>query len=204
MIHLVNLGTESKSRPRGREAVRTALLEAAARLFVEHGPGAVSVRELAAEADVNHGLVHQYFGSKDALVRATLEHLAEELQPVAEQAANVPASIQPLLEAINDRAAFVRLLGWLLLEGADPAALPTEFPVIRGALERVDRELSDAPRRVDSRIVVAAFVSMAYGWLVFRRYVVEAARLEDHTELEILEGMGELFGGMVDWNRSPD
>ena len=49
-------------------------------------------------------------------MRATLEHLAEELQPVAEQAANVPASIQPLLEAINDRAAFVRLLGWLLLD----------------------------------------------------------------------------------------
>ena len=181
--------TETSEKPRGREAVRGALLDAAARLFVERGPGAVSVRQLAAAAGVNHGLVHQYFGSKDGLIQATLKHLASQIAPIAEGAPDVPASIHPLLAAIGDRAAFVRLLGWLLLEGADPAALPTDFPVVRGVLDRV---------------VVASFISMAFGWLVYRRYIVEAAQLEDQTEAEILEGMGQVLAAMVDWNRSPD
>ena len=196
--------TETSEKPRGREAVRGALLDAAARLFVERGPGAVSVRQLAAAAGVNHGLVHQYFGSKDGLIQATLEHLASQIAPIAEGAPDVPASIHPLLAAIGDRAAFVRLLGWLLLEGADPAALPTDFPVVRGVLDRVERELGDAEPRVDSRVVVASFISMAFGWLVYRRYIVEAAQLEDQTEAEILEGMGQVLAAMVDWNRSPD
>jgi AcrR family transcriptional regulator len=199
---MVNAGTGTTDRPRGREAVQAALLEAAARLFVQQGPAAVSVRQIAAEAGVNHGLVHQYFGSKEGLVRATLEHLADELAPVAEAAPDVPASIQPLLAAISDRAAFVRLLGWLLLEGAAPSALPTDFPVIRGTLDRVRSELGDAEPRVDPRIVVATFISVAFGWLVFRRYITEAAQLEDHTESEILAEMGKLVGAMVDWNRS--
>ncbi len=162
------------------------------------------MRQLADAADVNHGLVHQYFGSKDGLIQATLEHLASQIAPVAEDASDVPASIHPLLAAIGDRAAFVRLLGWLLLEGADPAALPTDFPVVRGVLDRIEREMGDAPRRVDSRVVVAGFISMAFGWLVYRRYIVEAAQLEDHTEAEILDGMGQMLAAMVDWNRSPD
>ena len=181
--------------------MQQALLEAAGRLFVEQGPAAVSVRQIAAEAGVNHGLVHQYFGSKDGLVHATLEHLAEELAPIAEGAPDVPASVDPLLAAISDRAAFVRLLGWLLLEGADPSALPTDFPVIRRALARIDRELGPAAPRVDPRIVIASFVSMAFGWLVFRRYIVDATRLEDLDESDVLEGMGQLFGAMIDWNR---
>jgi hypothetical protein len=106
------------------------------------------------------------------------------------------------MAAISDRAAFVRLLGWLLLEGADPSALPTDFPVIRRALARIDSELSGAAPRVDPRIVVASFVSMAFGWLVFRRYIVDATRLDDLSESEVLEGMGQLFGAMIDWNRS--
>ena len=161
------------------------------------------MRQLAAEADVNHGLVHQYFGSKEGLVRATLEHLADELQPFAEAAVDVPSSMRPLLGALGDREAFVRLLGWLLLEGADPDALPTEFPVVRRTLERINEELGDSPTRVDSRMVVAAFISMAYGWSVFRRYIVTATQLDDHDEEELLDGMGELLGGMVEWNRTP-
>ncbi len=194
---------QTEQRPRGREAVTRALLEAASRLFVERGPAAVSVRELAAEAGVNHGLVHQYFGSKDALVRATLEYLATELQPVAEGARDVPASIHPLLRAIGQREAFVRLLAWQLLEGADPAALPGEFPVVRRTLERIAEELGDSDTRVDSRIAVAAFVSMAFGWLVFERYLEQAAELTDQSDEEILEGFGRLLTGMVEWNCSP-
>src|SRR5262245_20308837 len=53
-----------------------AILDAAARLFVEHGYSATTTNHVADEADVSIGSLYQYFPSKDALVVALdLRHL---------------------------------------------------------------------------------------------------------------------------------
>jgi len=64
---------------RGRTEVRNALLDAAAALFAARGVAAVSVRDVAAHAGVNHGLVHRHFGSKHALFTAVLDRGAREI-----------------------------------------------------------------------------------------------------------------------------
>jgi AcrR family transcriptional regulator len=46
---------------------RTALLDAAELLMVEHGYAAVTTRRVATQAGVNNGLVHYYFGTMDDL-----------------------------------------------------------------------------------------------------------------------------------------
>ncbi|MDC7227364.1 MAG: helix-turn-helix domain containing protein [Spirochaetales bacterium] len=52
------------------------LLEAAERCLMEKGSHAASVKAIAAMADVNHGLVHHYFGSKEGLfIELAKEHL---------------------------------------------------------------------------------------------------------------------------------
>lgn len=53
---------------------RQALMDTAERLFAERGFEAVSVRELAAEAGVNLAMVSYYFGSKEGLFEAIIEH----------------------------------------------------------------------------------------------------------------------------------
>src|SRR5687768_13181405 len=55
---------------------RDLLIESALRLIAERGVAGVSVRAVAADAGVNHGLVHRSSGSKDALVRAAVERIA--------------------------------------------------------------------------------------------------------------------------------
>lgn len=50
-----------------------ALLDAAERLLVREGYVALSARRVAAEAGVNHGLVHYYFGSMEELSIQVLE-----------------------------------------------------------------------------------------------------------------------------------
>jgi len=52
---------------------RTALLEAASRLFAAHGADAVSLRRVAEEAGVTPAMVHYYFGGKEGLYDALLE-----------------------------------------------------------------------------------------------------------------------------------
>lgn len=57
----------------------TALLDAAERLLVEVGHARITTRGLAAEAGVNQGLVHYYFGSMDNLLTRVLERFTERL-----------------------------------------------------------------------------------------------------------------------------
>ena len=47
-------------------------MSAAAELFAARGPDGVSLREIAAHAGLNYGLIHQYVGSKDELLRLVI------------------------------------------------------------------------------------------------------------------------------------
>jgi TetR/AcrR family transcriptional regulator len=83
---------EATPKPTPRSATAEALLDAAERLLVEIGHGAISTRRLAVEAGANQGLVHYYFGSMDELFVQVLERFTERL--IARQremyAADVP------------------------------------------------------------------------------------------------------------------
>jgi len=58
---------------------KTALLDAAERILIQRGYAAATTRVIASEADVNHGLVHYYFGSIDNLLFASLERFTDQL-----------------------------------------------------------------------------------------------------------------------------
>jgi TetR/AcrR family transcriptional regulator len=83
------------------EAVRTALLEAARRLFAERGYPAVSLRALAAETGSNAAMIHYYFGNKEGLYLAVLR---EALAPTLERLASLVTAGR------HDRAALAELL----------------------------------------------------------------------------------------------
>jgi AcrR family transcriptional regulator len=65
--------------PQDRRDARTALLDAAERILIEQGYPAATTRGVAAEAQVNHGLVHYYFGSVENLLLETLKRFTESL-----------------------------------------------------------------------------------------------------------------------------
>src|SRR5918912_1998295 len=62
-----------------RETATAALLDAAERLLIETGYAGLTTRKVAAEADVNHGLVHYYFGSIEELLFQAMERYTERL-----------------------------------------------------------------------------------------------------------------------------
>ena len=63
-----------RSAPGDRTA-RAVIRDEALRLFAEHGPDAVTVRQIAAAAGVSPGLVIHHFGSKDGLREAVDAHV---------------------------------------------------------------------------------------------------------------------------------
>jgi AcrR family transcriptional regulator len=60
-----------------RASAEEALLDAAEQLLVEVGYAGITTRRLAEAAGINHGLVHYYFGSNDALLVRALERFTE-------------------------------------------------------------------------------------------------------------------------------
>ena len=87
---------------------KRAILNAAERVFAEHGFHAASLRTLTAQADVNLGAVNYHFSSKDDLVLAVLRR---RIQPLNEErltllsrfereAGDQPVSVEKILEAL--------------------------------------------------------------------------------------------------------
>lgn len=70
--------TTAEKSTRTRVDTEEKLIAATAELLGEIGPRTLSVRAIAERAGVNHGLVHHYFGGKDALLRIAMERLVHE------------------------------------------------------------------------------------------------------------------------------
>jgi AcrR family transcriptional regulator len=124
------------------QVVRTqeeAFLDAAERLLLELGYPGVTTRRVAAEAGLNHGLVHYYFGSVENLLLRVLERFTERL--TTRQRAMYADPDVPFIE--KWRQAMRYLVGedveyekvWLELQ-----ALAWNHPELRESLARVNAE----------------------------------------------------------------
>jgi len=164
----------------GREAVRAALLDAAALLFSTRGPATVSVRDIAAHAGVNHGLVHRHFGSKQALVAGVLERGAREIAAMVAGTEWKPGALSGVFSATASRGAYWRLLARALLDGASPRELQHDFPTGRLLVEMFgERRRSGAlAAEFDPKLVAAGTMALGLGWLLFEPFVLAATGLD--------------------------
>lgn len=83
----------------------TLLMDAAERLIIERGYDAISTRVVAAEAGVNHGLVHYYFGSVSNLLVATLDRFTER---ILKRQRALYAEDRPFIEKWRDAMGYLR------------------------------------------------------------------------------------------------
>ena len=116
-----------------------ALLDAAERLLLDVGYAGVTTRKLAAEAGLNHGLVHYYFGSVENLLVRVLERFTARL--TARQRALYADPDVPFLEKwrqamrflVGDDVEYEKI--WLELQ-----ALAWNNPELRDRVAQVDEE----------------------------------------------------------------
>ncbi|MFW6052202.1 MAG: helix-turn-helix domain-containing protein, partial [Myxococcota bacterium] len=170
----------STARPAGRDEVTEALLQAAADLFAERGPAAVSTREIARRAHVNHGLVHRHFGTKDALVRAVIDRLLlDARERFAGDGGEALAPIE-LLTAVASDDRYWKVLARALLDGHAGELLRGRFPLARSAVERLRRtqRAGEIDADLDPRELVASGLALLLGWLLFEPFLAAAVGLD--------------------------
>ena len=77
-------------------ATRTRIVESAAELMFRHGVAGTSTEDVLAAAQVSNSQLYHYFSDKNALVRAVIEHQADQIID----------GQRPLLDELDSLAAF--------------------------------------------------------------------------------------------------
>lgn len=73
------MGERGKRRPRDPDATREVILEAARTLLAKDGPEGISLSEVAHLAGVNRGTAYQHFETREKLIQATADWVADKL-----------------------------------------------------------------------------------------------------------------------------
>src|SRR6202012_5457306 len=175
------------AKPIGKEEVVAAVLEAAGELFGGKGPAATSIREVAARAGVNHGLLHRHFGSKRQLLAATLQHLADSGAALRDSGAS-----QQRLEAVHELQA--RVMVRSMLDGFPVEELQQRFPGMEAFLDQVRAGQTDERT---ARLLAAHGMALQVGWGLMGPTLRVAFGLQDLDDDEIRTAVAEQIAKIV-------
>lgn len=158
---------------RGAEAVKRALIEAAARRLGEAGPSNVTVRDIAKRAGVNHGQVHHYFGGKRGLLVEAMRSLARaHFEKTREETGG--AAI-PQLFNLADDPDYWRAVCQVTMEGdLDLARIEVDedISVPRSAMREIMRRHSIEEDDLDFKAQFACIAALQLGWVALEDFLL--------------------------------
>jgi AcrR family transcriptional regulator len=174
-------------RPQGREAVRGAVIRCAAARFASDGPSA-SLRDIAADAGVNIGLIHRHVGNKDDLLREVLAAQGRVGAAVVGHSADPAAALEWMFANVATGGDYTRIVAWLLLGGTQ-GDYQQGYPTI-------DALRALLPPDADPVRLMAA-MAMLYGWTVFGTQLTDAFGCDPADRAGLENRIGGLAAGLV-------
>ncbi len=159
---------KKQTKPVGRDAVKTALIESAAELFAERGIKDVSLREIAAHAGVNLGLIHRHFGSKEVLRRAAQEFLASKFQEQLGGLTDFEDTFMRLRQITDKRV--IGMLTRSLLEDSVKSDYSNSYLFVEGLMGLVREEQGNGTLKSDMGVeeIVIGLLAMGFGIELFK------------------------------------
>jgi len=172
---------------RGAARTKAIILEATSDLIAQRPPSMVRIVDIAAEAEVNQGLIQHYFGGKGPLIEAAMTYMADQVTTIAHQ-----RIIEPLAEVGPEKAlaaaldtifdpevpAAARYFRAAVLAGAvgeTPESLRSDFPVVRILLKLGNPMFG--LNEEQTAMWAATAGSMVLGWLVLEPSILETTGL---------------------------
>ncbi len=170
---------------------RDSLIEAAKRLLPDRAPGTIAGRDLAAEADVNYGLVHHYFGGKDAALRAGLGALRDDFVT-----AHGDVTSMPLITTSDPY--FRALVRWHLHD-SETVDADDEFPLAAALVEAVESRMnaSSDNARSEARARAITMTSLQLCFAVFGPVLLEATGVRPHERQSVEDALASLYDSIA-------
>jgi len=203
-------------RERKKEQTRQAIVEAARRLFTERGFDAVTVAEVAREADVSEGTVFNYFPTKEDLFYSPMEAFEAELVAAVAQrkpGQSVAAAFQRLLlersAGIAERAELIATAE--RIRSASPALQAREREIsaqyTQSLAELIAEETGKPPDDVEAAVVANALMGAQRTLVEYVRTSVLAGKrgpkLEADTRTQGRRAFKRLERGLTDYAIKP-
>lgn len=152
---------------------RAALLTAATEIVTETGSPNLTVREVAARAGINHGLVHRYFGTKDTLISAVIDEISDSLAKELAESGGGAAAIH------GDAAGtLAQLIGHAMIAGGDDVGVGDRAHPVADQIVRRLRDEGDMSEH-DARVAAAQIIALTLGWRLNERFLITACGLGD-------------------------
>lgn len=155
----------------GPDDVRAAVIAAASELFGRDGVGGVSLREIAALAQVNPALISRYLGTRSEMIRLVFEDLTARLVEELTAEPSAARGFEP--DTVMGR--WTRVLTHLVLTDPDAAIEIGRAPVEK--LAEAVESLYDQDRDA-ARLRVTQVMASAIGWRLFEPYLVASAGID--------------------------
>ena len=169
-----------QTKPIGATEVRQSILDAALKLMSKQGNTDVALREIAREANVNHGLVHRHFGTRQDVLIAALQRHSEIGADYLQDAANIDTAIHKLWTHPN-MAESAKLMASALLGGVAPKSIAEGH-----ALRKLEQLLQAGDTKAspdDTTARAVALSCLILGWGVFGSYLTAVAQDSDPEQL---------------------
>lgn len=177
----------ARGRPVGGSDVRDRLIAAGRKHFLRLGYDKATIREIAAEAHVNHALVKYYFGGKEGLLKAVLDLLATPGQAFDQVTATHPDNLaRALLTAAMNL--------WEIPEGheslrrliLDSETDPATHSAFRDYIQtQMIGRLAEVIGGPDARLKAGAAGATIAG-LFFARYVLRIEPVATMTQSQVV------------------
>jgi len=196
--------SEAAVQPTRHNGSRAAIVDAAERLFLERGFGAVSMDELAEAAGVARRTLYNQFASKEEIFREMLRRLSSRLEDAFPPGLETKGEIDEVLRLVGQQILqlhkYRQYLGFLRMVAADSRQFPWIAEAFAAVMdpqtERLTRLISDltAKGTLDCRNpLVAAHQFMGllneftlWPWMMGRKALPVADR-------EVVDGAVHMF-----------
>jgi TetR/AcrR family transcriptional regulator, repressor for neighboring sulfatase len=186
-------------KPKGKEDVMTAILEAATSLFAEKGVAGVSVRHIADRANVNHGLVHRHFGSKENLRLQVQNQLMQTINKDIGEPEDYADAFSRGVAALRKNEAFWKVLARTFLDGQFEGDVQSDFPFLQKMIGFITKAQAHGTfdKQVDPRLLVAGGTAMVLGLLVFENYLLPGTGLDEEPAGMAQDAILKAFMGLL-------
>jgi TetR/AcrR family transcriptional regulator, repressor for neighboring sulfatase len=193
-----------QEKPRGKDAVKVAIMEASAILIAERGVNSVSLRDIAKAANVNHGLITRHFGSKEALVMAVGLHLVDSI--FEERTLQKDNSLENIiLGGFEGYSVSIRAVMRILLDTPGERLIVDAKPMfdkllnwIRNEQEKRSGDTAASPEPI---ILLFVFASLVLGNELFGPYFRKMMNLSTDAYRELMRKASTII--LTDFRTAP-
>jgi len=174
-------------KTRDPEATRAAILDAAERVFLEHGFSAAPMSRIADEAGVSKGLLHHHFDSKVGLWREVKlrrfkvysdrqMELIRESEPDSEL---LKVSMQEYFHFLQQNPEMVKILAWVFLEQDQDDCVELDHELTRAGIERIKegQELGMLRADLNPGFILFTFIGLCQHWFQDKAHVLDSMGL---------------------------